>query len=146
MLKYKDEALKYFKQWKPLMENQTRKKVKWLRTDNGLEFYNSQFDEFCKDEGIGCHRITPYSSQQNGVVERMNQTLVERAQCMLLNVGLSKSFWAKAMSTAYYLVNQSLALSINFQTPEEVWSGTPIDYSKLIFFDVLHMLIVMMEN
>ena len=53
---------------------------------------------------------------------------------MLLNAGLSKSFWVEAMFTACYLVNRSPASSIDFQTLEEVWSGTPADYSKLKFF------------
>ena len=50
---------------------------------------------------------------------------------MLLNAGLSKSFWVEAMSTACYLVNRYLASAIDFQTPGELWSGTPADYSKL---------------
>ena len=63
MLKHKNEALKYFKQWKALMENQTGKKIKWLRIDNGPEFCNSKFDEFCRNEGIGRHRTTVYTPQ-----------------------------------------------------------------------------------
>ena len=34
------------------MENQIGKKVKRLRTDNGLELCCSEFNEFCKTEGI----------------------------------------------------------------------------------------------
>ncbi|MGD7448530.1 hypothetical protein ACQCQC_25880, partial [Ralstonia pseudosolanacearum] len=37
MLKHKSEAFKTFRQWKTLVENQTSRKVKRLRTDNGLE-------------------------------------------------------------------------------------------------------------
>jgi len=36
--KHKSDAFKNFKKWKALMGNQTGKKVKRLRTDNGLEF------------------------------------------------------------------------------------------------------------
>ena len=52
IMKSKCEALKNFKQWKALVKNQTRKKIKRLRTDNGLEFYLSEFNEFCKNERI----------------------------------------------------------------------------------------------
>ena len=38
ILKNKSDALMCFKQWKILVENQTRRKVKRLRTDNGMEF------------------------------------------------------------------------------------------------------------
>ena len=39
-----------------MIEKQTEKKVKHLRTDNGLEFCNREFDVFCSDEGIVRHR------------------------------------------------------------------------------------------
>jgi len=37
-MKLKSDAFKNVKQWKALMENQTRKKVKGLQTDNGWKF------------------------------------------------------------------------------------------------------------
>ena len=42
----KDEAFLKFREWKKLVENQVDKKVRCLRTDNGLEFCNIAFDEF----------------------------------------------------------------------------------------------------
>ena len=43
--------------------------------------------------------------QQNGVAERMNRTLNERARTMRLHAGLPKTFWADAVSTTTYLLN-----------------------------------------
>lgn len=37
----KDEAFELFKVWRLKVENQTDRKVKRLRTDNGLEYLNS---------------------------------------------------------------------------------------------------------
>ncbi|MCY4831089.1 hypothetical protein OVY35_24520, partial [Salmonella enterica subsp. enterica serovar 1,4,[5],12:i:-] len=54
-----------------------------LRTDNGMKFCAKEFNEFCKDEAIARHHIVKDTPQQNGVAERMNQTLLERARCML---------------------------------------------------------------
>ena len=45
------------------MENQTDKKVKRLRTDNGLEFCRSDFDHFCKAKGIARHRTVRKTPQ-----------------------------------------------------------------------------------
>ncbi|KAE9615368.1 putative RNA-directed DNA polymerase [Lupinus albus] len=64
------------------------KKMKKLRTDNGLEFCTGEFNEFCTNHGIARHKTFPRNPQQNGVAERMNRTLLERARCMLSNVGL----------------------------------------------------------
>ena len=41
LLKSKDQALEKFNSWKNLVENQKDRKVKALRTDNGLEFCNT---------------------------------------------------------------------------------------------------------
>jgi hypothetical protein len=35
---------------------------------------------------------TPYTPQQNGVEERMNMMLMEKARCMLSGAGLGKEF------------------------------------------------------
>ena len=78
-LKQKSDVFITFKQWKALIENQTGKKIKRLRTDNGMEFCGNEFDQFCMNEGIVRHRTVRYTPQQNGVAERMNQTLLERA-------------------------------------------------------------------
>ena len=134
MMKHKSEAFQKFKEWKILMENQTGKKIKRLRTDNGLEFCWSEFDQFCKDEGIARHRTVRNTPQQNGVAERMNQTLLERARCMLSNAGLDRRFWAEAVSTACYLINRGPHTGIQCKTPMEMWSGKAADYSNLKAF------------
>ncbi|KAJ4705295.1 Retrovirus-related Pol polyprotein from transposon TNT 1-94 [Melia azedarach] len=92
------------------------------------------FDEFCKNEGIARHHTVRDTPQQNGVAERMNQTLLERARCMLSNAELTRRFWAEAVSTACYLINRGPHTGINLKTPFEVWSGKSADYSNLRAF------------
>ncbi|GJZ93812.1 retrovirus-related pol polyprotein from transposon TNT 1-94 [Tanacetum coccineum] len=133
-LKTKDEVFGKFKEWKTMVEKRTGKQVKTLRTDNGLEFCNAPFDNFCKKEGIVRHRTIRHTPQQNGVAERMNQTLMARARCMRIFAGLSKQLWAEAVNTASYLVNRSPSTAIGLKTPQEVWSGKPSDYSDLRIF------------
>ena len=74
------------------MENQTKKKIKVVRTDNGRKFCSKEFEEFCKKCGITRQKNTPYTSQQNGVAERMSKTLMERAGSMLSGIGLGHEF------------------------------------------------------
>jgi len=110
--------------------------VKKLRTDNGLEFCSGDFNELCTNHGIARHKTIPRNPQQNGVVERMNMTLLERVRCMLSNVGLwhRRDLWAEAASIACYLVNRSPHSALDFKVPEEIWLGNPVDYSNLNFF------------
>ena len=123
ILKNKNEVFERFRQWKFLVEKQTRRKVKRLRTDNRLEFCAEIFNNFCKDEGIARNRIIVETPQQNGLVERFNKTIPERVKRMLINAGLSKTFWAEAIVTKGYLINKCPSAALNFKTPKEVWSG-----------------------
>lgn len=134
LLKHKSDTFKVFKQWKLLIENQTNMKIKALRTDNGLEFCNSDFDTFCKESGILRHRTVTYTPQQNGVAERMNRYLLEKVRCMLYSSGLPKFFWGEALKTATYLINRSPSSAIDFQVPEKLWSENIPDYARLKFF------------
>ncbi|KAK9065390.1 hypothetical protein SSX86_016773 [Deinandra increscens subsp. villosa] len=134
MLKHKNEAFARFKEWRILVENQTERKIKKLRTDNGLEFCNSEFNDFCKKHGIGRHLTIPGTPQQNGLAERMNRTLLERLRCMLDGAGMPKKFWAEAVSTTAFLINRSPSRVIENKTPMEIWVGTQPSYQDLRVF------------
>ncbi|GJX19222.1 retrovirus-related pol polyprotein from transposon TNT 1-94 [Tanacetum coccineum] len=106
-LKHKDEVFPTFKEWKVLIENQTGKKIKKLRTDNGLEFCGESFNALCRKYGIARHHTLVRTPQQNGVAERMNRTIMEKVRCMLSHANLDKDFWVEAATTATYLINRS---------------------------------------
>ena len=108
-LKHKYDALTAFKQWISLAKNQTHRKIKKLRIDNGLEFCNSEFNSFCADHGIARHKTVPGTPQQNGVAERMNHIILERVRCMLSNAGLwdKHGLWMEDALAACYLINRS---------------------------------------
>ena len=131
VMKEKSEIFKRFQEWCAEVELEIRKSLKCLRTDNGLEFLSSEFDEFCKSKEVKGHRTVPHNPQQNGVAERANRTVLERVRCMLISSGMSKPFWAEAASTAANLINQCPSSAINNETPDSRWYGSSGDYSKL---------------
>eukprot|EP00253_Pinus_taeda_P003238 PITA_03238 len=96
-----------------MVENNTGRTIKFLRTDNGGEFTSKEFDSYCKDAGIERHQTTVYTPQQNGVAERMNRTLLERARSMLSNAGLQKELWTEAVATTCYVINRSPSTAID---------------------------------
>ena len=79
-------------------------------------------------------KTIPRTPQQNGVAERMNRTLNERARSMRLHAGLPKTFWTDAVSTTAYLINQGPSVPMEFRLPEEVWSGKEVKFSHLKVF------------
>jgi transposase InsO family protein len=64
-------------------QNEFGLRIKKIRSDNGMEFKNSQIEGFLEDEGIKHEFSSPYTPQQNGVVERKNRTLLDMARTML---------------------------------------------------------------
>jgi len=71
-----------------MVEVQSERKVKRLCTDNGLEFCNHKFNDFCKQEGMVRHRTCTYTPQQNGVAERLKRTIMKNVRSMLSESGL----------------------------------------------------------
>jgi transposase InsO family protein len=91
-MQHKSKTFAKFKLWKAEVENQTRKKVKCLRTDNDTEYTNDDFKDFCEQHGIKKYFTVRKIPQQNGVAEMMNRLITERARCLRLNAGLAKIF------------------------------------------------------
>ncbi|KAI5339351.1 hypothetical protein L3X38_018623 [Prunus dulcis] len=54
-MKQKSEIFAKFKEWKTEIENQTGRKIKYLRSDNGGEYTINEFTDYCKQEGIIRH-------------------------------------------------------------------------------------------
>lgn len=132
-LRSKSETFPAFQEFKAQVENQTGRKIKAMRSDNGREYVNNEMDEFLKKNGIIHQTSTPHSPEQNGLAERMNRTLIERAKSLLFDAGMQKSFWAEAVHTAAYLINRSPATSTG-QQPEALWSGKIPNLSHLQIF------------
>ncbi|CAA7028218.1 unnamed protein product [Microthlaspi erraticum] len=145
-LKSKDEAFDKFSEWKRMVELQSERKVKKLRTDNGLEFCNNRFDGLCKQAGIVRHKTCAYTPQQNGAAERLNRSIVNKVRSMLSESGLEQRFWAEAASTAVYLINRSPSSVIDFEIPEERWTSAAPDLSNLRVSVVFHMFTQMQKS
>lgn len=56
---------------------------------------------------------------------------MDKVRSMLAETGLGSEFWGEATSTAVYLINRTLGSSIDFELPEERWSGGKVDLSHL---------------
>nr|CAN81228.1 hypothetical protein VITISV_038889 [Vitis vinifera] len=67
------------------------------RSDNEGEYIDGGFSEYCVAQGIRMEKTILGTPQQNGMAERMNRTLNERAKSMRLHAGLPKTFWADAV-------------------------------------------------
>ncbi|GJY96617.1 ribonuclease H-like domain-containing protein [Tanacetum coccineum] len=79
-LRTKDETSGILKDFIRQIENQLNKKVKTIRCDNDTEFKNRDFIELCGSKGIKREYSNVRTTQQNGIAERKNRTLIEVAR------------------------------------------------------------------
>jgi transposase InsO family protein len=65
----KDEVFEHFQSLALRLNNEHPNCLKVIHSDNGTEFRNASFDEFCLEYGINQQFSVPRVPQQNGVVE-----------------------------------------------------------------------------
>nr|GEY28139.1 ribonuclease H-like domain-containing protein [Tanacetum cinerariifolium] len=104
-----------------LIENLVDKKVKVIICDNRTEFKNCVVNDFCAMKGIRREFSVAKSPQQNGFAKRRNRTLIEATRTMLADFKLPTTFWAEAVSTAYYVQNRALVVKPYNMTPYELF-------------------------
>jgi hypothetical protein len=106
-----------------MAQNEFRLRIKKIISDNGTEFKNSQIEGFFEEEGIKHEFSSPYTPQQNGVVERKNITLLDMARTMLDEYKIPDQFWAEAINTACYSINRLYLHWILKKTSYELLTG-----------------------
>ncbi|WVZ52622.1 hypothetical protein U9M48_003665 [Paspalum notatum var. saurae] len=117
-MEFKDEAFGFVRDLVLRLRNESHKVMRAIRSDNGGEFRNSRFENFCRDLVF-----SPYNPPQNGVVERKNCTLVEMARMMLDEHRTPRRFWAEAANTACYIANRIFLRAFLGKTSYELRFG-----------------------
>ena len=111
------ETYSKFYEFKALVDKESGKKVKALRSDNGGEFISGEFKDFCSAEGIRRELIAPHNPQQNEVAERKNRTIMDVARAMLRDQGLPLHLCVEACNTAVYVQNRCPHKILGMSTP-----------------------------
>lgn len=120
-LKNKSDVFSTFQTFKERCENTLGRKIKRIRTDNGTEFNNKQFDELIRRDGIEHQKTVPYNPESNGKVKRGNRVLLERARTTLYESELPLSFWAEAIAYVTHTANLTPRKNM-VKTPYEIWT------------------------
>lgn len=120
-LEKKSDALTAFKHYWNELNTQKGIRIKKLVTDEGSDYVNQDFKQFCLKKGIK-HVVTPpYTPQQNGISERLNLTIMNKVRCMLAHRNIPPKFWAEAACYANYLKNMSPTQILKGKTPYEIY-------------------------
>jgi transposase InsO family protein len=122
-LQEKSQTQEILKRFLRRAQNEFRLRIKKIRSENGTEFKNSQIEGFLEEEGIKHEFSSPYTPQQNGVVERKSRTLLDMARAMLDEYKTPDRFWEEAINTACYSINRLYLHRILKKTSYELLTG-----------------------
>ncbi|GBM34909.1 Retrovirus-related Pol polyprotein from transposon TNT 1-94 [Araneus ventricosus] len=122
-LKSKSEVFSIFKEYLSRVQRELGRKLKSVRTDNGMEFCHKDFETFLRDLGIKIERTSFYTPELNGIAERFNRSSMEAVRTMLQDSGLQPRFWAEALHAYVHTKNRCSHKLTEGKTPMEIWSG-----------------------
>ena len=91
-----------------------------MRSDNGGEYINHQFQQYFQQNGLQHEISCSYTPQQNGILEWKNKHILETARALLTEVKVPKKYWTDAICTSVYLINRLPSRALNYQTPLQV--------------------------
>jgi hypothetical protein len=118
-LKLKREVFGMLFVCKALVEKQSRHQLQKLRINNGHEYVNNKFTTYYTTQNIHMQHIVPYTSQQNGIVERNSSILKEMTKCMIQFKETSLQFWEKAINRFNYIFSHTPTKDLKDITLEE---------------------------
>jgi transposase InsO family protein len=141
-LQEKSQTQETLKRFLRRAQNEFGLRIKKIRSDNGMEFKNSQIEGFLEEEDIKLEFSSPYTPQQNGVVERKNRTLLDMARTMLDEYKTPDRIWAKTIITACYSINRLYLHRILKKTSYELLTGKKpnVSHFRVLEANVLFLL------
>ena len=83
------------------------------------------------ENGIEVQMSMPDSPQQNGRVERFQQTIINGAEAMQHHAGLSNGFWIYAVKAKLHAYNVTPIKRLDYKMPTELWLGNKPNISHL---------------
>ena len=113
----KDETFNAYRIYEAWLSNQHKARIKCLHSDRGGEYLSDEFSTHLKKAGT-VRKLTVHDTpEHNGVVERLNRTILEKVRAMLYESDMPKFLWAEAVAHAVYLKNRMWTRTIGDTTP-----------------------------
>jgi transposase InsO family protein len=133
-LQDKSETQSTLKRFLRRAQTEFELKVKKIRSDNGSEFKNFQVEDYLEEKGIKHELSTPYTPQQNGIVERKNRKLIDMARTMLGEYKTLERFWLEAVNIACHAINLLYLHRLLRKTSYELLTGNKPNVSYFHVF------------
>ena len=123
-----------FQEFHAKVTGESGERIGVLKTDGGGEYRSREFAQYLLKHQIEDEVTVPDSPEMNGLAERINRTILEKAKCMCAHADVPRSLWAEAASTAAYVYNRLPNTPLKGKSPYEVWYSRKPDISNLRVF------------
>lgn len=133
----KSQVPQLIKDFIAYVANQFQKTVKILRSDNGTEFNNHDLQHHCSKLGILQQFTCAHTPQQNGIVERKHQHLLNVSRSLRFQSNLPINFWGDCVLAATHIINMLPTPVLQYKSPFEIMFNKIPDYSHLRAFGCL---------
>lgn len=134
LLKSKSDVLTVFPSFCKMIYTQFHHKIQSVRSDNAPEL---NFSDFFQSEGILSHHSCVNRPQQNSVVERKHQHILNVARALMFQSNIPISYWSDCVLTSIYLINRTPSPLLSNSTPFELLFNKAPSYVHLKVFGCL---------
>jgi hypothetical protein len=133
-LKLKSDTFTTLSNFFVYVSTQFGKTVKAIQCDNGRKFDNSFTRIFLLSHGTQLRMSCPYTSPQNGKIERIIRSVNNVIRTLLIQASLLGRYWAEGLHTATYLLNRLPTTAIQAACPHLALFGSAPSYEYLRVF------------
>ncbi|GJU47774.1 retrovirus-related pol polyprotein from transposon TNT 1-94 [Tanacetum coccineum] len=106
-------------------------KPKFLISDNGTELVNDECLAYLRKHGIVHQKSMVHTPQQNVIVERKHEHLLDIARALKFHSALLDKFWGDCVLTAIWLINKMPMKILDWKTPFGMLHGVLPRYDQL---------------
>lgn len=104
LMKYKSATRHLLQSYITLVDTQFETKVKIIRSDNGQEFI---MQDFYASKGIIHQHSCVKTAQQNDIIERKHQHLLNVVRALSFQAHLPSQFWGDCVLMGTYLIQSN---------------------------------------
>lgn len=115
-------------------------KIQTVVSDCGSELTSNKTQDLLIEKSISHETSAPFTTQQNGFIQRDNRTVVETARTLLLHKNLPEFLWGEAANTAVYILNRLVNKNTTPKTPYELYHGEVPSLKHIKVFGALALI------